>query len=66
MCMLDDGFSLFRMVDIVLEALLKIREVVLHLDIVVVGLQCSLHEPCLASVAGADSNTVRRHDPLQV
>ena len=66
MRMLNDGLGLLRMRDIIGETLLQVREVILYLDIVVVGLQRPLHKPGLTRQSGGDGNGIRRHHPLQV
>lgn len=66
MGMSDDGFGFVRMSYVMVEPLLKVGEVGLDFYVVVVGLQPSLHEPCLAGWSWHDCDRVGRHHPLQI
>ena len=60
------GFSLFGMLNVVSELILKVGEVGTYLYIVVVGLERSLHKPCLTCRTWHHRHRVGRHDPLEV
>ena len=56
--MLDNRLGLVGMVDVILQAFLKVGEVFLYLNIMVVRNELALHEPCFLSMLGRDGDAV--------